>query len=131
MIMRVAVVPTANAMLAGTIQSRGFVRMRVISRSRVESGIKEDNSSVQPTTDHPFNNLFSHHIRCHYRYQELRNWPHRRHHPLQLAFAYQFLSVSPSLENSKRTVYPMDIVFEVISLKYYLRIPSFPTTHAS
>jgi hypothetical protein len=53
MIMRVAVVPTANAMLAGTIQSRGFVRMRVISRSRVESGIKEDNSSVQPTTDHP------------------------------------------------------------------------------
>jgi hypothetical protein len=40
MIMRVAVVPTANAMLAGTIQRRGFGRMRVISTSRVESGIK-------------------------------------------------------------------------------------------
>ena len=40
MVMRVAVVPTAIAMLAGTIQRRGFGRTRVIIRSLVESGIK-------------------------------------------------------------------------------------------
>jgi hypothetical protein len=40
MVMRVVVVPTAIAMLGGTIQRRGFVRRRVIIISRVESGIK-------------------------------------------------------------------------------------------